>query len=262
MNKKYFVTENVLSDELEAKRAHVLSADSLQGAVASTIEEVRSRLNTIRDEETARYDQAERERDQLERVDEPRPLFEKRYEREQKIIYTADSETRLTDAEWTLLKQYREEKKSLNPLMRSSARRAEYELLANREKLYEQGLDEALRRFRQDEIPRMSKEHEDEERRYEEYAVKAYALEEAMRAASRVLVLRLPAIEKEFEVIGRVGFPWIQGVDKDASLSEIGEAMTRCYKSIPERTRQSIEREIRHDRKALDRLRDFPSFDD
>jgi len=81
-----------------------------------------------------------------------------------------------------------------------------------------------------------------------------------MRVARRVFARQLPVIEGKLHVIERAGITLIEGVGKDASLVEIGEAIGRCCESIPEAMRQTIDRKIRREQRKLDRLRDFSSI--
>lgn len=206
-----------------------------------SIVEVRGRLEAIREAEKAHYERAKTERDRLVVIEEPRSFYEVRYQREQEVCAEAHLETKFTDEEVKRLKFYENELKSWNPLARVEARRAKTALLTAHEQREGDAIRKALQDFHQEELPRMQEAHEKAERQYEAYEVMAYLWEDEMSGGRRVVDQDVPAIEGRLDVIERAGITTIEGIGDDAELVAIENAVFRCYRSVSEATRQSIE---------------------
>jgi len=227
-----------------------------------TIEVVRARIEAVRAEESARYDRAKGEREELVSVGQPDILLAELRERQDVIREEIDAKTMLSDAEHASLKRFAEEKKSWNPLTRASALRAEEALRTEHQQRRNAALRDAMQRFKEIETPRIREQHATDERRYQQYENKAYKLEEVMNDARSVVRQLLPVFESELNVVERSGITRIDGVGENATLGDLGAAIGRCYKSIPDATRRMVEHEIRRERKSLDRLRDSIAMDD
>jgi Relaxase/Mobilisation nuclease domain len=227
-----------------------------------TIDEVRARIDSIRAEESVRYERAKREREKLAPVGEPDIVLAELYERKEEIREEISMKTRFSDAENASLKRIAEEKKSWNPLTRAAAMRGEDALLAEQQQRYDEALRDAMQRFEENETPRIREQNKMDEQRFRQYAENAYKLEEVMNEAGSVIRQLIPALEREISVVEYAGITRIDGISENAKFGEISEAIGRCYQSIPDEQRRMVEQGIRRERKSLDRLRGFLSMDD
>jgi hypothetical protein len=253
MDDSWLVTKEEMLNDEKVRGSGVVRDPASPDMSPWTIEELRAHLRDIRDDVEYAWEDADSKRISLEPFPEPTPLFQKSYAREQEIICEVTTQTGLTAEEWGLLKKYGEEKQSWNLLTRAAARRAEDALLILQENRRNDAVREALQRFRQDELPQMREQHEEEEQFYERYATRSYDLEATINASRRVLKQELPQCVQLLLIIERAGIKEVGGIDEEASLSGVREALERCTDRIPEMTREAIEQELLREHKELER---------
>jgi hypothetical protein len=227
-----------------------------------SLDQVRARLEVIRAEEEARRERARIERGKLECVEPPKSLEEALKAERQRIRAQTDEATKFTDAECRRLKDLAREKRSWNPLTRAAASRDEETLLTARRSRYETSVRVAMEEFEKRGVPRHAERAAADDRRYRQYVTTSLALEDEMREGSAVLRERLPQVEEKLDVLERAGVSKIDAGDlgPNARLNELTAAVDRQYRAMPEATRSNAERNIRRERQALERSREYISM--
>src|SRR6202035_1981571 len=145
---------------------------------------------------------------------------------------------------------------SWNPLARIGAKSEEQQMLATREKRGNAALGTAQEQFEKDRVPEIQRGIEALERPYREYVRDSLGLEDQMRNASEALRRTLPDICDSLEVLERAGVLSLESVSPTSDLKGIGRAVQAAYRSLPEKTRNAIERDIRRERRELERIGD------
>lgn len=272
MDYQSFVAETARAGDPGAQRVLDLltpSARTRQHTVHSesrtvSINEVRARLDVIRAEEEARDKHARAERERLQHVAKPAGLDEVlATERGRIEAHTSDA-TDFTAQERARLSQIAEEKRSWNPLTRSTAARAEAELQAARRSRYALTLAQAMREFEGNEVPQIVKRVAAEESQYRKYVAASLALEEEMRGARSVLRDRIPKVEHHIDALERAG---VAGIDlstatQSAALDQLAAHVDQQYRALPDEMRREAERSSRRDGHTRDRLRESTSMGD
>jgi hypothetical protein len=129
-------------------------------------------------------------------------------------------------------------------------------MLATREQRGNAALGTAQEQFEQNRVPEIKRGIEALERPYREYVRDSLGLEEQMRNASETLRRTLPKICDSLEVLERAGVLSFESVSPTSDLKGIGHAVQAAYRSLPEKTRNAIERDIRREQRELERIRD------
>jgi len=271
MDYRSFVTEKARAGDSSAQRVLDMltpSARTQQRPVPAesrevSLKEVRARLDVIRAEEEARYERARAERERLQHVAQPAGLDESlAVERKRIETQTADK-TNFTVQERTRLSQIAEEKRSWNPLVRSSAARAEAELQGARHARYAAALAEAIREFEGSDVPQIAKRIAGEEDRYRKYVATSLSLEEEMRESRSALRERIPQVERRINLLEQTGVSQIElgGAAPSATLDHLALSIDRQYLALPEPMRREAERNARHAERIRDRSRQSMSME-
>jgi hypothetical protein len=223
-----------------------------------TLHEVRTRLEVIRAQEQARYEQARDARRGLGDVEKPRSLddvlaVERQHLREQ----TAHA-TGFTDAERTRLAQLGKQKRSWNPLTQALAVREEAVMQAAHRSRFEKAAADAMRDFEQRDLPQISERLASDEKRYHQYATASIKLERRMIEA-RERLDRIPQTEHQLTVLERAGVSHVPVHDptRVAGLAQLTAAIDQHYRSLPETRTREVERALHREERAHDRSRDF-----
>ena len=270
MDYRSFVTEKARGGDPSAQRVlDMLTAPRGQDRAAPgsesrpvSLNEVRARLDVIRAEEEARYQRARGERERLQRVVQPPALDEVLAAERKRIEGQIADATQFTDSERARLSQLAEEKRSWNPITRTSAAKGEANLQAAHRSRYAQALAEALREFEGREVPQIAKRVAAEEHRYRQYVAASLALAGEMREARSLLHHRIPRVEQRLSVLERAGVAQLDGdrSTSNASLSQIEVAIEQQYQALPDARRREAERSIRRVERMRDRSRESISM--
>ena len=221
-----------------------------------SIAELRTRLAQIGEEISDLREVARIRRGKLERVTIP-PNLEKVLAAEREALAERIArETDFTDAERRHLIELRKRQRSWNPIARSGAKSEEQRILENREKRGNAALGTAQEQFETDRVPEIKRGIEALERPYREYVYASLDLEDQMRNASETLRRALPKISDSLEVLERAGVLSLESVSPASDLKDIGRAVQAAYRSLPEKTANAIERDIRREQRELERIRD------
>jgi hypothetical protein len=228
----------------------------------ATLSEIRARLEVIRAQEQARYERARDTRRDLERVEKPRSLDEVLEAERRRIREQAAHATRFTDAERVRLAQLAKQKRSWNPLTRALAAREEAQVRAVQGSRFEKAAADAMREFEQRNVPQITEHLASDERRYHQYATASINLERQMIGAREVLD-RIPRIEHQLNVLERAGVSHLPVHDPTpaAGPAQLAAAIDQHYRSLPKTLARDVERALRREQHAHDRLRDFSMGD-
>jgi hypothetical protein len=221
-----------------------------------SIAELRTRLAQIGEEISDLREEARIRREALERVAVP-PSLEKVLAAEREALAARIArESDFTEAERRHLVELRKRQHSWNPIARNGAKSEEQRMLENREKRGNAALGAAQGQFEKDRVPEIQRGIEALERPYREYVRASLDLEDQMRNAGETLRRSIPDISDSLEVLERAGVLSLESVSPTADLKGIGRAVKASYRSLPERTVNAIERDIRREQRELERNRD------
>lgn len=272
MDYRSFVTEQARAGDPSAQRvldvltppARTQHHNATAKSRPLSLSEVRARLDVIRAEEEARYERARAERERLQRVARPTGLDEVLAIERRRIEALTTDATDFTAQERARLSQIVEEKRSWNPLTRSTAARAEAELQGARHSRYAAALAEAMREFEGGEVPQITKRLAVEENRYRKYVSASLALEKEMREARTVLRDRMPRVEQQVSILEHAGITQFEGhvSRSNAPLDQLAIAIDQQYHALPGAARHQAERSVRRDDRARDRSRGSISIGD
>jgi hypothetical protein len=273
MDYRSFVTEQARAGDAGAKRVLDMLATAAREQQhrarhsepqRRSLGEVRARLDIIRVEEEARYQQASTARERLERVAQPPNVADVLAAERQRTKQDAAQATQLTDTERARLRRLAEQQRSWNPLTRAIAAKAEVELQAARRARYGNALALAMHEFERREVPQLTKRLSVDERRYREYVAVSLALEDEMRDARTVLRGRLPEVEHRVNILERAGVTHVEGhgIAPDGRVNQLAAAVEQQYRDLPETVRRDAERDSRREQHARDRSRESMSMGD
>ena len=181
--------------------------------------------------------------------------------RRDEILAEVAEKTAFTAEEQASLKRYEREKKSWNPLTRAAAEQNEKLLVEAQGGRYEAALDDAMRVFQEQEVPVHTERIAPLEQEYREYVRKSLALEEEMSDARCMAEQLIPAYDEYLTVVERAGETRVEGLDEDAKVREVMNAIDRCYQAVPEEARREIESQMRSENRGRERSRDSMSMD-
>jgi hypothetical protein len=228
----------------------------LQPQRSMLIAELRTRLAQIGEEISDLREGARVRREALERVAVP-PSLEKVLAAERETLAARIArETDFTEAERRHLIELRKRQRSWNPIARSGAKSEEQQMLESREKRGNAALGTAQEQFEKDRVPEVKRSIEALERPYREYVLTSLGLEDQMRKAGETLRRSLPDISEGLEVLERAGVLSLESVSPTSGLKGIGHAVQAAYRSLPEKTVNAIERDIRREQRELESIRD------
>lgn len=228
----------------------------LQPHRSMSIAELRTRLAQIGEEISGLREEARVRRAELERVAPP-PRLEEVLAAERAALRTKVArETDFTDTERRHLTELRKRQRSWNPIARSWARAEEQQMLEIREKRGNAALRTAQEQFEKNRVPEIQRGIEALERPYREYVRASLDYEEQMRNAGETLRRSLSDISDRLEVLERAGVLSLESVSPTSDLTGIGRAVQAAHRSLPEETARAIERDLRRERRELERNRD------
>jgi len=221
-----------------------------------TLDEIRLRLNVIREEEEGRYQRARVERQHLQHVERPPSLDEALATERRRVQERTATATRYTDAERVRLVQLAEEKRSWNPFTRRTAATEENRLLDEQRSRYEKALARAICEFERRDLPEIEKRIGAQQRDYRQYVDASLGLEREINDA-RATRDRIPQIEQQLNVLARAGVALVDCYDSipNARLNELAAAIEKQYRTLPETVRRDVEYSIRREQRARDRSR-------
>ena len=201
----------------------------------ATIRQIRARLNTIRDEESIRQRRAQDKWDHLDTVARPPTLDQVLAERRAQIEKDVSKATDFTSGELEVLKKLAREQQSWNPFTRIDGRRDEQGLREMQRQRYERTLRAGFQEFDEREAPQYARHLASEEQRYREYAERSHALGSEVYEARHVINTHIPKVEEQLKVVERSGISRIDGIGMGDGISEIAQAVGRCFEGIPQR---------------------------
>jgi hypothetical protein len=222
-----------------------------------TLGQLRERLQVIRAEEQTRYERARVERANLTRRDCP-PTIEQAVASVRKEIQARVGDaTQLTPPERAQLARLTKEQQSWNPFVRSTARKEAAKLHAAQHARYKAQLAKAMRDFDSGDAKRIEQRIQRDQRAYREYVGAALGLEDHMRKARAALRDEIPTLEMRLKILQRAGVAQLvcEGLVSGARLDELGAAVDRDYRVVPDVLRRDVEFAIRKEQRALSRAR-------